>query len=63
MLANCCRGRVLGTRGQAAAAEAAFEAAYEEAERYELPLLSAFAMRDLVRNGAGLQPPARVPPF
>ena len=56
ILANCVKGRVFQQRGQTAEAAAAFEAAVAQAETVELPLLAAFALRDLkllVLDGMG----------
>eukprot|EP01046_Picozoa_sp_COSAG06_P021451 COSAG06_NODE_1614_length_8932_cov_4.428507_1_plen_1634_part_10 len=47
ILGNCVKGRVLHRRGQIKQAAAAFEAAVEQAEKAEMPLLVAFALRDL----------------
>jgi hypothetical protein len=57
ILANCVKGRVFQQRGQTAEAAAAFEAAVAQAETVELPLLAAFALRDLkllVLDGMGI---------
>ena len=45
--AYCVKGRVLSKRGDAAAAEAAFEAAVDEGQKWQRWLLVAIALRDL----------------
>lgn len=47
ILGHCVKGRVMARRGQLKAAAAAFEEAFEQAEKYGLWLLSVFALRDL----------------
>jgi hypothetical protein len=47
ILGNCVKGRVLQQRGQTAEAAAAFEAAVAQGEAVGMPLLVAFALRDL----------------
>jgi hypothetical protein len=55
-LAHACRGRALASRGEPAAAEAAFDAAVVAAEAHGTRLFGALAVRDLtahVLDGAG----------
>ena len=47
ILGNCVKGRVLQRQGQTAEAACAFEAAVDQAEKVGMPLLCAFALRDL----------------
>ena len=47
-LAHSCRGRVLASRRQTGESIAAFEAAIEVARAYQLWMLEAFALRDMI---------------
>jgi hypothetical protein len=47
IMAHCIKGRILARRKQMKDANAAFEAAFVQAESLELWLLAAFALRDL----------------
>jgi hypothetical protein len=56
ILGHCVKGRVMARRGQLKAAAEAFEAAVSASDKYELWLLTAFALRDLklhVLDGMG----------